>query len=59
MKLLLDFVLNHSSNESEWFQKSIDRIDPYTDYYIWKDSIGYDNENEEEIAPNDWVCIGP
>ena len=37
LRIIMDFVPNHSSNEHEWFFKSELREDPYTDYYIWKD----------------------
>ena len=36
MKVVMDLVVNHTSDEHEWFQKSRRRIDPYTDYYIWR-----------------------
>ena len=36
MKLLMDLVVNHTSDEHQWFQKSRQRIGPYTDYYIWR-----------------------
>jgi len=36
MKLIMDLVVNHTSDEHEWFQKSRKRIEPYTDYYIWR-----------------------
>ena len=36
MKLVMDLVINHTSDEHEWFQKSRHRIEPYTDYYIWR-----------------------
>ena len=36
MKVLMDLVVNHTSDEHEWFQKSRQRIEPYTDYYIWR-----------------------
>ena len=36
MKVIMDLVVNHTSDEHEWFQKSRRRIDPYTDYYIWR-----------------------
>ena len=52
--MVLDFVPNHSSDEHEWFQKSIQRIDPYTDYYIWEDSLGDDTDGNP-IPPNNWV----
>ena len=37
LKIVMDFVPNHSSNEHDWFLKSEQREDPYTDYYIWRD----------------------
>lgn len=36
MKVIMDLVINHTSDEHEWFQKSRRRIAPYTDYYIWR-----------------------
>lgn len=36
MKVLMDLVVNHTSDEHPWFQKSRRRIAPYTDYYIWR-----------------------
>ncbi len=38
IKVILDLVLNHTSDEHEWFQKAIkDKNSPYHDYYIFKD----------------------
>ena len=48
LKLILDFVPNHSSAEHEWFQKSVEREEPYTDFYIWK-------KPKAGGAPNNWV----
>ena len=36
MKLVMDLVINHTSDEHEWFQKSRQRLEPYSDYYIWR-----------------------
>lgn len=36
MKVIMDLVVNHTSDEHEWFQKSRQRIEPYTGYYIWR-----------------------
>lgn len=55
IKLLLDFVPNHTSDEHEWFQKSIKKIAPFTEYYVWKDPIidKYGNKT----PPNNWVSV--
>lgn len=56
MKLIMDLVINHSSNQHQWFKKSIARVEPYTDYYVWRDPKGYDN-NSHPIEPNNWVTV--
>ncbi len=48
MKLIMDLVVNHTSDEHEWFQKSRQRIDPYTDYYIWRPA------KPDGGLPNNW-----
>lgn len=53
-KIILDFVPNHSSNRSEWFRKSIDRIEPFTDYYVWSDGC-INATSGQRIPPNNWV----
>jgi oligo-1,6-glucosidase len=48
MKLVMDLVANHSSDEHFWFQRSRSSKDnPYRDYYIWR-------EGEPGNPPNDW-----
>ena len=48
MKLIMDLVVNHTSDEHEWFEKSRRRIDPYTDYYIWRPA------KPNGKLPNNW-----
>ena len=37
MKLLMDLVVNHTSDEHNWFEESRKSTDnPYRDYYYWK-----------------------
>ncbi|XP_055594038.1 maltase 1-like [Uranotaenia lowii] len=55
IRIVLDFVPNHSSNEHEWFKKSERREDPYTDYYIWHD--GKTNAQGQRIPPNNWQSV--
>lgn len=57
IKIILDFVPNHSSDECEWFQKSIDKIEPYTDYYIWHDGFKDPKDPNKKIPPNNWVSV--
>ena len=58
MKLVLDFIPNHSSDHHDWFQRSLAMEDPYTDYYVWLDPKGFDDDGEP-IPPNNWVsrCV--
>lgn len=37
MKVVMDLVLNHTSNQHEWFLKSAASKAPYKDYYLWSD----------------------
>jgi oligo-1,6-glucosidase len=49
MKLIMDFVANHSSDEHPWFVESrSSRDNPYRDYYVWRPA-----KNGKE--PNNWV----
>ena len=48
MKIIMDLVVNHTSDEHAWFQKSRQRIDPYTDYYFWRPA------KPDGKLPNNW-----
>mgnify|MGYP000179510150 CR=1 FL=1 len=37
IRVVIDLVINHSSSQHEWFQKSIDPDSEYRDWYIWRD----------------------
>ncbi|MEY4754485.1 MAG: hypothetical protein RJA44_2160 [Pseudomonadota bacterium] len=38
IKLMMDLVVNHSSDEHEWFKQArTSRDNPFHDYYIWRD----------------------
>ncbi len=51
IKVLMDLVVNHSSDEHNWFVESRKSKDnPYRDYYIWKN--GKDGKE-----PNNWGSI--
>ena len=38
MRLIIDLVVNHTSDEHRWFvQSALSKTNPYRDYYIWRD----------------------
>lgn len=51
---MIDFVGNHCSDQHIWFKKSVEKVAPYTNYFIWKDPKGYDVDGKP-IPPNNWV----
>jgi len=49
IKIIMDLVINHSSDEHEWFRKALEDPDSrYHDYYIFKESVE---------RPNNWRSI--
>ncbi|KAJ8100138.1 glycoside hydrolase superfamily [Lipomyces tetrasporus] len=54
LKLVMDLVVNHTSDQHEWFKSAISSKDsPYRDYYVWKKpKIG---PNGERLPPNNWL----
>lgn len=45
MKIIIDLVMNHTSDEHEWFQRALNGEKPYEDYYIWSEK------------PNNWTSF--
>ncbi|XP_034106728.1 maltase A2 [Drosophila albomicans] len=56
LKIILDFVPNHSSDECEWFQKSVNRQDGYDEFYVWHDGK-VNAETGEREPPSNWVSV--
>ena len=50
LKLILDFVPNHTSDQHPWFKESrSSRDNPKRDWYIWRDA------KPDGSAPNNWL----
>jgi alpha-glucosidase len=50
IRIILDFVVNHSSDQHPWFKESrASRNNPKRDWYIWRDGKG------EGQPPNNWI----
>ncbi len=58
LKVMMDFVPNHTSNQHPWFLESASSKDnPKRDWYIWKDPKSIDNETNKPTPPNNWLSI--
>lgn len=55
IKLILDFVPNHTSDLHEWFIKSAQRDPEYDNFYIWHP--GFLLANNTRIPPNNWISV--
>lgn len=52
IKVLLDYVPNHSSDQHEWFKEAASsRDNPKRDYYVWRDA------KPDGSAPNNWLSM--
>ena len=70
IRIILDMVLNHTSDRDKWFVESASsRTNPKSDWYIWNDGIPanspgvtayqmryeHDGRNGKVVPPNNWV----
>jgi alpha-glucosidase len=49
LKVVADLVPNHSSDQHDWFRRSLAGEAPYDDYYVWRDPA------PDGGPPNNWV----
>ena len=51
IKLMMDLVVNHTSDEHEWFRQArSSRENPFHDFYIWHEPVG-------GREPNNWASV--
>ncbi|KAL4712977.1 hypothetical protein ACJJTC_012047 [Scirpophaga incertulas] len=55
IKIILDFVPNHGSNESIWFEEALKGHEKYYNYFVWEDGVVDENGNLQ--PPNNWVSV--
>ena len=55
LKVVMDLVINHTSDQHEWFKKSAAGDPKYKDYYIWRPGKGKDGKR----PPNNWQATFP
>ena len=57
LRVILDLVMNHTSDQHAWFQASrTSRDGPYADFYLWRDPAGVD-EHGAPLPPNNWLSF--
>jgi len=49
-KVVIDFIPNHTSDQHEWFEKSVAMEEAFIDFYIWNSGGGAGS------PPNDWTA---
>jgi len=47
IRVMLDFIPNHTSDEHDWFKQACNGTKPYSDYYVWRPNA------------NNWMAIFP
>lgn len=50
IRIVMDLVINHTSDEHPWFVQSRDKDSPYRDYYIWR-------PGKNGRPPNNWTSF--
>ncbi len=56
IKIIMDLVLNHTSDEHPWFVEARQSLDnPYRDYYIWQK--GKSDAFGNEVEPTNWASF--
>ena len=58
IKIIMDLVVNHTSDEHEWFIEARKGKDnPYRDFYIWRDPVngGVPNELKSNFGGSAWT----
>ena len=38
IRVIIDFVINHTSDKHPWFQAALDPTSPYHEYYVWSET---------------------
>jgi len=52
IRIILDFVPNHTSSDHPWFRESRSSVDsPKRDWYVWRDA------KDDGTAPNNWIAV--
>lgn len=57
IRIIMDLVVNHTSDEHDWFQEALKGKDnPYRDYFVWRDPVngGPPNDLQSSFSGSAW-----
>lgn len=54
IRIVMDLVVNHTSDENPWFQASRNKDDPHADWYWWRPARPGHSPGEKGAEPNRW-----
>ena len=54
LRIVMDLVVNHTSDEHAWFQASRDKDDPHADWYWWRPARPGHEPGTPGAEPNQW-----
>lgn len=57
IKIVLDFVPNHSSDENDWFIKSANKDSEFVDFYLWHPGYVDEHNTSKRLPPSNWLSI--
>jgi len=57
IRVIIDMVINHTSNQSPWFKAALDPKSPYHDWYTWADKYT-DLESASAAGDRAWHAAG-
>lgn len=56
LKMILDFVPNHTSDKHQWFINSVNRVPGYEDFYVWHNGTT-NPSGGRPLPPNNWQAV--
>lgn len=57
IKIILDFVPNHSSDLNEWFIKSENREAGFEKFYVWHPGYPDPKNPSNRLPPSNWISV--
>src|SRR5690606_4263718 len=57
LRLVMDLVVNHTSDQHPWFQESRDPASPRRDWYIWRPGRPDPGDPGATLPPNNWSSV--